>query len=79
MLRVSLLLDNHWATFSNSILTSDCNIWRFWFWAQRKVSSANNFTYREVASGRSLIKIRKSRGPKMEPWGTPNKISSKDD
>jgi len=46
----------------------------------RLVSSANNL---EVIffkkKGKSLIKIKKNKGPKIEPCGTPNFISLKDD
>lgn len=39
----------------------------------RAVSSANILASQEgeIAAGRSLIKIRKRRGPKTEPCGTP--------
>ena len=28
----------------------------------------------DVADGRSFMKIRNSNGPRIDPWGTPNKI-----
>ena len=42
------------------------------------MSSANNFTKKFVAFGRSLINTRNNKGPKIEPWGTPKRILSKD-
>ena len=32
-----------------------------------------------VESGRSLINIRNNKGPKMEPWGTPNMTLASDE
>ena len=37
----------------------------------REVSSANSFTVKTNAIERSLMQVRKKRGPKMEPCGTP--------
>ena len=37
---------------------------------KREVSSANNLTLDFNPSGKSLIYIRKSKGPKMDLWGT---------
>ena len=35
------------------------------------VSSANILKLYRRPSGKSLMKIRKNKGPRMEPWGTP--------
>ena len=32
-----------------------------------------------VASGKSFIKIKKSKGPKIDPWGTPYSMPMRDD
>ena len=37
----------------------------------RAVSSANNLALDDKPSGKSLIQIKKSNGPKIDPWGTP--------
>ena len=37
----------------------------------KDVSSANNFAFDDKPSARSLLKIKKRRGPKIDPWGTP--------
>ena len=39
------------------------------------VSSAKKIIFDWIPSGISLMKIRKKRGPNIEPWGTPAKIS----
>ncbi len=38
---------------------------------KRDESSANNFVFDETLSDKSLIYIKKSKGPRTEPWGTP--------
>ena len=35
--------------------------------------------YKLVAQGKSLINSKNKRGPKIEPWGTPNSTSVKED
>ena len=37
----------------------------------REVSSANSLALDDKPSGKSLIQIKKSNGPKTDPWGTP--------
>ena len=37
----------------------------------REVSSANSLALDDKPSGKSLIQIKKSNGPKIDPWGTP--------
>ena len=41
----------------------------------KDVSSANIFTIVSRLAGKSLIKIKKSKGPRMDPCGTPANIS----
>ena len=36
--------------------------------------SANNFAVDIKLSGRSFMYIKNSKGPKIEPWGTPDLI-----
>ena len=79
MLRVNLLAKSQSETLLSSVLTSVSKREKFLFCAHRKVSSANNLTKREVASGRSLIKIRNNRGPKIEPCGTPKIIFNREE
>jgi hypothetical protein len=45
--------------------SSLCAIWPI------QVSSANNLPKPVILSATSFIKIRKSNGPKTDPWGTP--------
>lgn len=42
-------------------------------------SSANILIVEDTLCGRSLIKMRKSKGPKMLPCGTPEVTSVKED
>ena len=37
----------------------------------REVSSANSLALDDKPSGKSLIQIKKSKGPKIDPWRTP--------
>ena len=76
MLSVSLFVISHSYTFLSSLFASDCKCDMSLDSKLRKVSSANRVTENLVALGRSLINIRKSRGPKTEPWGTPISIKS---
>ena len=41
---------------------------------KKEVSSANNLTLDFNPPGKLLIYIRKNKGPKMDPWGTPPSI-----
>ena len=36
----------------------------------KDVSSVNNFTFADRPSNLSLIQMRKSNGPRIEPWRT---------
>jgi hypothetical protein len=45
--------------------------------AKRVVSSAKRLVKSLEHVGKSFIKIRKSRGPRMEPCGTPRRIFNK--
>jgi hypothetical protein len=57
--------------YSKSVLinvckfSSLCAIWPI------QVSSANSLPKPDILSATSFIKIRKSNGPKTDPWGTP--------
>ena len=42
-------------------------------------SSVNKRTVDDVWSAKSLMKIRKSRGPNTEPWGTPDFTAAESD
>ena len=43
----------------------------FWTTEKKKASSANNFGFQFKSYDKSLIKIRKNEGPRIDPWGTP--------
>ena len=42
----------------------------------KNASSANKTHFSDTANGRSLIYILKHKGPKIDPWGTPQTIFS---
>ena len=42
-----------------------------WTTENREVSSANSLGFEIKLSERSLINIKKKRGPRIDPWGTP--------
>ena len=79
VLRVSLLEANQTKTFSNSMFTSLSIFIKSSFWVHKNISSANNFIKKLVASGKSFMKIRNNRGPRMDPYGTPYFILIKED
>ena len=74
-----MLEASHTKTLSYSTLTSFSRAAKSSLSVHKKVSSANSFTNNLVASGKSLIKIRKRRGLKIEPWGTPKSIVIQED
>ena len=41
-----------------------------YYW-KSDASSANNLGYETKFSGKSFMYIKKSNGPRIEPWGTP--------
>ena len=43
------------------------------------MSSANNFAFDDKPSAISFIYIKNSRGPSMEPWGTPALTSAQEE
>ena len=62
------------SSYVTNSLKSSCN-WRQ-SWIDLKVrymmlSSAKSQVLEVTVSGRSLINIRKSKGPRTVPWGTP--------
>ena len=46
---------------------------------KRDVSSAKSFALDFNSSGKSLMYIRNSSGPKIDPWGTPAKTGLHED
>ena len=84
--RESLLTASQSLTFANSKLIED----DMWFFVRfeilvliklfRDVSSANRIKSKyEPDCGMSFMYIRKSSGPKMDPWGTPVLIGNNED
>ena len=50
-------------------MTISLDVWNL---HDRVESSAKSVKLKnELTSGKSLMKIKKSKGPRMEPWGTP--------
>ena len=76
---VSLLDASQAYTFLSSRLTVDSKRSIFWCWAHKNVSSAKSLIKNLVAHGKSFIKIKKRRGPNMDPWGTPYKTFRKEE
>ncbi|CAL4144512.1 unnamed protein product, partial [Meganyctiphanes norvegica] len=75
--KVILLAENH--EFSSIIIVFpiDISSSEFLQWKKTLVSSANILNLPEgLQLGRSFIKIRKSKGPRTEPCGTPHEIGN---
>ena len=71
----SLLVLKNSQTFLSSVFTMLIRTFRSSWENSNVVSSANNNVRNLDARGKSFIYKRKSRGPKMDPWGTPRVIS----
>jgi hypothetical protein len=65
--KIGLLLEN-------SVLTNSVSSVMFWPDEKRFKSSANSELRRAEESGELLMYIKKSKGPKMDLWGTPRSI-----
>ena len=75
MFRVKLFALNQLCAFSSSVFALKYKSSRFEPDSWSVVSSAKSKVKKSIAVGRSLIKIRKSRGPRTDPWETPHFIS----
>ena len=62
---------DHCVILSKSSLRFDDDIAGLMIVEKREVPSANNFALQRNPCGKSLMKIRKSSRPKIEPCGTP--------
>jgi len=79
-LRVSLLALNQSDILTSSVFAVEYSTSKLFEDNCRVVSSANRILNIILeAFGRSLIRIRKSRGPKTDPCGTPVRMSSRVD
>jgi hypothetical protein len=71
--RESRLAVSHSTSFGISSLIWDCSISRFGPDTNKLESSAKSKDERTVENlARSLMYTRKSRGPRIDPWGTPH-------
>ena len=61
----------HSAIFCKSLFYSYASVLASWIMQNSDVSSMNNLTVDMISTDRSLIKIRKKRGPEIDPCGTP--------
>ena len=77
--RLNLLISNQFEICVNSKLQKFSRWLRLLELYCKVVSSANRFMSNFVVFGRSLIYIIKRRGPRIEPCGTPQRITSKSD
>ena len=68
---LSLLSTNQSTKVENSLLRCSSIVFVFLCWETRQVSSVYNKSSLSTACGISLIKIKKSSGPKIEPCGIP--------
>ena len=72
MFKYSLFAVIHWETLSNSILAIDISAVMFGAVSNNVVSSAKNKNWKILDDlYMSLIYMRKSRSPNIEPCGTP--------
>ena len=80
LLRSELKLVFHWKAqlFINfkSLLISPAKVLMSWTMENKEVSSANNLHWLLRPFGKSLTYIKNKRGPRMEPCGTPARIST---
>ena len=71
----SLFALNHWNIEAISLLVFSSNDVAVLSWKIRFVSSANSIAFELLVIDEiSLIYNRKSNGPNMDPWGTPQVI-----
>ena len=57
--------------FAKSLFSSTADVLLSWITENKDVSSANSLAFEDNPSDKSLIYIKNSNGPSMEPWGTP--------
>ena len=57
--------------FTKSLFNSFVLVFALCTTENNELSSAHDFTFDDRPSGRSLIYIKNSSEPSMEPWGTP--------
>ena len=62
-----------------SLLISVAEVLMSWTTENKEVSSANNLHSLLRPSGKSLTYIKNKRGPRMEPCGTPARISTQEE
>ena len=53
-----------------SLFNSFAEVSTLWITESKDVSFANNFTFDDRLSPRTLIQIEKGKGTKINPWGT---------
>ena len=80
MFRESLLALTHAYTLAIYLLISETISFRLYPVANRFVSSAKRIGMKYSETwGKSLIYNKKSKGPRMDPWGTPHLILLRSD
>ena len=62
---------SHRSILKSLLLTLFCKQFKFLSDRVKKASSAKRIVLNELAVGRSFIYLKNSKGPKDEPWGTP--------
>ena len=83
LLRSGLKLIFHWKSQLlinvKSLLISLAEVLMSWTTKNKEVSSANNLNSLLRPFGKSLTYIKNKRGPRMELWGTPTRISTQEE
>ena len=83
LLRSGLKLIFHWKSQLlinvKSLLISLAEVLMSWTTKNKEVSSANNLNSFLRPFGKSLTYIKNKRGPRMEFWGTPTRISTQEE
>ena len=64
---------------SRSVLISLAEALTSWTTENKEMSSANNFCSLLRSFDQSLIYIANNRGPRVEPWGTPTRVSTQNE